>query len=198
MNPLLTKFPRSVRVRGRTFPVRWDFRSCVQLVQINEDPALVWMERLQLMLEQFYPEDLPEDLNEAVRMMSKFLNCGRESSGEGEETEAAPRLFSYEKDGTAIYTAVLQRYGVDLESDTVHWWKFLAMLSDLDPKSYFSRLLQLRKGYLEGTLSKEEWKAFQELGEAGLPPDAPLDMEEQAAMEAFLDELGEDEKAFSP
>lgn len=192
MNPLLNAFPRSVKVRGEIFPIRWDFRSCIQLVQINEDPALAVMERLQLMLELFYPKELPEDLNEAVRMMIKFLNCGEESGGEDEE--AAPRLFSYEKDGGFIYTAVLQQYGVDLECDTVHWWKFLAMLGDLNDRCYFSRLLRLRKGWIEGTLSKEERDAFLALGEAGLPPETPLDAEEQAALAAFLAELGETEK----
>lgn len=190
MNPLLTPFPRSVRVRGKVFPVRWDFHTCLKLIQINEDTALAHIERLGLMLDKFYLEEVPEDLEEAIRLMAKFLEGGKEPETPGQEEEStAPRLFSYERDGALIYTAVLSRFGVDLEREEVHWWKFLAMLGDLDPNCAFCVLMRLRRGWINGTLTKEERAAFLEMGPDALPPEPPIDPEEQVAMERFLAEL---------
>lgn len=199
MNPLLSVFPSAVMVRGKAYPVAWDVRTCVRIVTIDEDTSLASVERLEVMLRLFYPQEVPEDVNEAVRMMGKFLSGGREREplpeGADEEEDSGQErpLFSYEKDGCAIYTAILRTYGIDLEQTCVHWWKFLAMMGDLDSKTYFSQLVRLRRGWLNGTLTQEEMDAMQELGEAGLPPETTQDAGELAAVERFLAELNEGE-----
>lgn len=187
MNPLLNPFPRAVLVRGMLYDIDWEARSAIWMLRVNEAADLTGLERLQLMLNRFYRAQVPEDLDEAVRMMAKFLDLGTEPK---EREEAAPpRLFSFERDGTAIFTAILRQYGIDLERESCHWWKLMAMLGDLDPECWFARLLRLRKGYLDGTLTTEEQKELEALGEEGLPPDALPDPEEQQAIKAFLAEL---------
>lgn len=209
LNPLLHPFPRSVKVRGISFPIRWDFLTCFQLTRINNAQDMTWTERLELMLRMFYADAVPEDIDEAVRLMAKFLNCGdevpepveRPESDEGEEdededeewvdTERNPPLYSFERDGGLIYTAILQTYGIDIEADgdTLHWWKFLAMIRDISPQTSFSRLLQLRQRYLSGEMDDAERAAFIAMGPDAMPPEVEPDPDETAAIEAFLAEL---------
>lgn len=191
MNPLLSRFPRMVTVRGTSYAIDWEARCALWLVQVSEDRSLMEYDRLMLMLSRFYPEAVPEDTEEATRLMMKFLNGGAE--GADSDAEDTPPLFSYERDGTAIYTAILQRYGIDLESDSCHWWKLLAMMGDLDQDCFFVRLLRLRRGWLNGTLSKEEQEELLALGDAGLPPEPPLSAEEQEQAKRFFAELEGDE-----
>ena len=78
-----------------------------------------------------------------------FMRGGKEPRNDppgrkgGEGKGGHERLLDYEKDLDAIYAAFLQSYGLDLYTEqggaplleTMHWWRFLALVNNLQPGS---------------------------------------------------------------
>ena len=154
MNILTGKFPVSVDINGREYPLNTDFRVGLRIIEAWEDHELTEREKQWVMLELLYPE-IPEDTAEACRQAINFLDCGEEpASG---SMESAQRRYSFSKDAKYIYTAILQTHGVDLERmDYLHWWKFQYLFLDLREDCFFSRLIYYRTQRAKGKLTKEE------------------------------------------
>lgn len=135
------------------------------------------------MLNNLYPEPI-EDLNSALEMGMKFLNGGKAS----DEEENGPRLFSFEKDASLIFSAFRQTHGIDLESiGYMHWWKFLALFMDLGADTAFCNLVGLRKRVKNGTASKEEKAMARDMGDMfDVPEIDTRTLEEREREEEFM------------
>lgn len=186
MNPLTERFPTEARIQGRRYLLRPDFRTCIRIILACEDPDLTWWEKQAVILRLLYPE-IPPDTAAALRCAVRFLDGGALSLHRAEEEPC--RLYSFQKDGALIYSAFYQQYGIDLNRDDLHWWAFLALFNDLDPECRFYRILRLRQGFLDGTLTKEEMRHYREMGEIAAVPEQPMDKEEQQAIDLFLRQL---------
>ena len=191
MNPLTERFPTEAKIQGRRYALRPDFRTCVRIVLACEAPDLTWWEKQAVILRLLYPE-IPPDHGAALRCAVRFLDGGAapRHRADGEEPY---RLYSFQKDGMLIYSAFYQQYGIDLNRDDLHWWAFLALFNDLDPECRFYRILRLRQGYLDGTLTKEEMQHYRDMGEVAAVPEQPVDRAEQQAIDRFLQQLGQNQ-----
>lgn len=189
-NPLSRPFPTQVRLAGRRYPIRWRFTDCLPIILAFEEEAeLTPAEQQMILLRRFYPK-LPPDLAQAAALAVRFLDGGSSTAADEDDPEEQPlRLYSFSRDGGLIYSAFRGQYGIDLRRDELHWWAFLALFHDLAPDCRFYQLLRLRRGYLGGTLSREEEQLFEDMGPEALPPAQPGDREREAAALQFLREL---------
>ncbi|MGM9594173.1 MAG: Gp15 family bacteriophage protein [Candidatus Onthomonas sp.] len=185
-NPLTGPFPTRVRLGGRLYPLRWRVSDCLPVILAYENDRLTPGEQQEILLRRLYPER-PADLEGALRLGVAFLNGGeadQDESAPEEEAETPLRLYSFDRDGGLIYSAFRAQYSIDLQREELHWWAFLALFHDLSPDCRFYQLLRLRRGYLEGTLSREEEQLFERMGPEALPPAQPGDREaDEHAME---------------
>jgi len=127
-----------------------------------ETDELAWIEKTQILLGMLY-RDLPRNQEAAIKEAMLFLDCGKTR----EETEAAYRVFSFEKDAGMIFAAFRQIHGIDLETTDLHWWKFSALFQSVidNEDTPIGRLVGLRLRLKTGKATKEERAAAREMGE---------------------------------
>lgn len=156
MNVLIDKFPTKVKIDGELYELNTDYRVCLKIMFAFQDDELTIQEKGMIMLRLLY-KNLPINIDEAVNKAIKFLDCGKsnEESEEKSMKSKAP-LFSWKKDSQYIYSAFKQSYGIDLEKEKMHWWKFVIMFMDLDENCFFNKLVGLRDRQRKGKLTKEE------------------------------------------
>lgn len=160
MNLLVDALPETVTVSHTEYKCRSDFRTCIRIMLAFEDNALTNQEKQIIMLRNLYIE-MPLDMQEAITRANWFLNGGKENS----DDDPGPRVFSFAKDAGLIYAAFRQTHGIDLTTDNLHWWQFLALFMDLGSDTTFCNLVALRKRIKTGKATKEERQASREMGE---------------------------------
>lgn len=157
MNVLVDKLPTSIEIDGKTYEINSDFRICLRIILMFEDPELVMPEKQILMLRLLYKE-IPSNIDQASRMAIRFLNCG-EILTEG--TISENRLYSFEKDSKYIYSGIKQSHNIDLEQiEYMHWWKFALLFLDLREDCFFNKIIYLRSQKAKGKLTKEEKELY--------------------------------------
>ena len=93
MNPMLTRFPESVRIDGGRYPLNTDFRVGLRIMSAYEDPQLTRFERQVVLCRLLYQEQ-PSDFTQAVREGVRFLDGGEQPRETG-----GRRLYSFDQDG---------------------------------------------------------------------------------------------------
>lgn len=180
MNFLTDEFPEAIQVGEKVFAINTDFRVGLEILLDFEDPELDDYSRQILMIKRLYSE-LPEekDYEAAAIQAVKYLNGGN-SDFEGESREAKPRVYSFKQDGQLIYAAFHQTHHIDLKTEKLHWWKFLALFMDLGADTHFNSLVNMRSRYYEGKATDDE-KAYllAEPGRLLLQREDELEMSEE-------------------
>ena len=137
MNILTDKLPESVELFGSPVPVHTDHRSCIRaIVALLDDDTLDNGDAVCTAFREFYIHDdfwvrYPE---EAFAAEMEFLRGAPvpllpgQKAGGGTMNE---RAYSFLYDQTAIYAAFWQQYHIDLSQETLHWWRFKALLDHL-------------------------------------------------------------------
>lgn len=161
MNILTDDLPGTVEVGGRTYPINTDFRPCLRTIMACEDKNLTGHEKAIVILTNLYPV-IPDDLNAALEQALLFLDGGKNQQ---EPEERQPRVYSFAKDSNFIFAAFRQTHRIDLQSDNLHWWEFIALFMDVGGDTTFSQLTSLRKRVKTGKATKEEREAAKQLGD---------------------------------
>ena len=159
MNLLVDILPTEIIINGGEYAVNSDFRSCLKIILACEDNELTPQEKQIVLLSNLY-ETLPQDIPQAIEQAYIFLNGGKPH----EEDTQPYRLYSFDRDASFIFAAFKQTHGIDLTKDDLHWWSFLALFMDLGQDTTFCQLVGLRKRVKNGTATKEEKQAAQEMG----------------------------------
>ena len=132
MDPFCEPFPKELRVGGKDYPIRTDFRAVLKIVsnlQEAEGPAEKLIHTLSLF------KTMPENVEEAVKAVGDFIAC-REEGERPEEKKERKKTFSYKKDAPFIVSDFLRFYDIDLTScKYLHWQKFQLLLEGLSGDS---------------------------------------------------------------
>jgi hypothetical protein len=192
VNNLLTQRPpSSVTVHGVEYPIETDFRTCLQVILAYEDSGLTAGEKHKVLLCNLYGETIPADVDEGILQGIHFLDgtLGDESDKAGEMDPR--RYYSFSKDANLIFSAFRQTHDIDLETEDMHWWKFIALFMDLGSATTFSNLVSLRKRVKTGTATKEERRVANELGDMFELPDIDTrSIDDKIAESRFMQLLG--------
>ena len=191
INVLIDKLPTKTIIDGKEYNLKTDFRNCLKAIMAFEDEELTGSEKAVIMLQLLY-EEIPENLDEAVKKAILFLDCGeQEEDKKVGSQKSSNRLYSFSKDAKYIYSAIKQTHGIDLENvEYLHWWKFVYLFLDLNPDCFFCKIMDLRNKKRKGTLSKEEKKAYMQLYDiVNLDQKPQFTEEEQKEIDDFMDAL---------
>lgn len=101
----------------------------------------------QEMCGRFYRDPVPANaLPDAWRALVEFYLAAEPPRPGGRESRRQEdRAFDYGCDAPYILAAFQQAYGIDLTSESIHWWRFRALLEGLlGEECLFARIVRWR------------------------------------------------------
>lgn len=157
----LGALPERLRINGKWYAIRSDFRDCLRIQDAFADERLQHAEALECMRRILFPEWKempPEDVEAAVAAGLDFLNAGRAP----QEGKKAP-LYSWEQDEQMIMASLVKVAGKDVRSlPYLHWWSFLGLFGEITD-GLFSQVTEIRRKLRDHEkLEKHERKFYRE------------------------------------
>ena len=155
LDPLPTEY--------RGFPIDSDFQIGIQIMQALEDGKLSRQEVALSLL--FLQEDaqgnqlLLPDAETALEGLVWFLtDWNHDHNSKVDKT----RITDFNIDQWRIYSAFKQHYGINLNTDKLHFWEFMGLLTTL-PECAYTRVIDIRAKKITSKMGKDEKKAYAEL-----------------------------------
>lgn len=162
INVLLDPLPTEYK----GFPIDADFQIGIQIMQALEDGDLTRQEGQAVALDLLFlqedknghPLPLP-DSEMALEGLVWFLTeWNHDHNSRGDKT----RITDYDIDQWRIYSAFRQHYGINLNTDKLHFWEFMGLLTTL-PECSYTRVIDIRAKKITSKMGKDERKAYVEL-----------------------------------
>ena len=72
------------------------------------------------------------------------------------------RITDFNIDQWRIYSAFKQHYGINLNTDKLHFWEFMGLLTTL-PECAYTRVIDIRAKKITSKMGKDEKKVYAEL-----------------------------------
>lgn len=139
--------------------IRTDFRIGIQISEALNDVNLAEPEKMMTAMRLLYGSGMPFDFQLASEGLKWFMSGGQPN--EENSSDGKPPTFDFEQDNRFVYSAFRARFGIDLTRERLHWFAFLAMLSDLGGCS-LSDIIGIRGTNLSN-LSDEQRRVYAEL-----------------------------------
>lgn len=156
---MIYTLPECVEIGGAECPIRWDYRSALDICAALSDPELSEEERCFIVLDIFYPnldELPPERYQEAVDRCLWFINCGEDRQA----AQTSPRLIDWEQDFPLIAPPVNRALGREIRSkEPLHWWSFVGAYQEIGDCT-FAQVVRIRERLARGKpldKSDREW-----------------------------------------
>ncbi|MCI8287880.1 MAG: hypothetical protein HFH89_09555 [Lachnospiraceae bacterium] len=158
LDPLPTEY--------RGFPIDSDFQIGIQIMQALEDGKLSRQEGQAVALSLlFLQEDaqgnqlLLPDAETALEGLVWFLtDWNHDHNSKVDKT----RITDFNIDQWRIYSAFKQHYGINLNTDKLHFWEFMGLLTTL-PECAYTRVIDIRAKKITSKMGKDEKKVYAEL-----------------------------------
>lgn len=147
-NVILDEFPDS----WEGYQINSDFRIGIQIYQVLEDKNFTDTEKHYEVLDLLFPGICPEgtDLEKAIMWF-----MGGWKSDKPSKSKDRTRVIDYDVDQWRIYSAFKEQYGIDLNTENMHYWKFMGLLTNLNDCA-FTKVVDLRMKKINSKMSKEE------------------------------------------
>lgn len=166
MNLLLDELPCKVVIDGYRYPIRTDYRYSVMFEMLMLDQEESERSKLDKALKLYYPT-IPQNLNAAVDKLLWFYRCGKDPEAAKKQRSKRrsedKRVYDYDFDDAYIYAAFLQQYGVDLQDEEIHWWKFRAMFKSLGDHTEFVKIMGYRSMAITNSMTKSQKEFYQDM-----------------------------------
>lgn len=152
------RLPETVEINGIPVKIDPDFRVgvAVETELLAENPDV------EGLLLSFYPDGIPFDISAAADQMIAFY-----AHTDGADNGDAPRgksgrWYDFSQDADALTASFQQAYGIDLEKDAVHWWKFRRLMFGLPNDTPFMQRVHYRVADID-KLPKEQRKHYRKM-----------------------------------
>lgn len=154
------QLPDTVEIGGVPTRINPDFRVGVAI----ETELLTDTPDVEGLLRAFYPDGIPADVETAADQMIWFYTHTDETGQNDDETprSSALRGYDFTQDADALMASFQQAYGIDLERDSLHWWKFRRLMFGLPGDTPFMMRVQYRVADLD-KLPKEQRKHYRKM-----------------------------------
>lgn len=158
----LWELPTSVTANGHKYPIRTDYRAVLDVLTALSDkdmtgdtPAETNYIQSEIIRQIMFKEPdsvLPEDIEEAMKAVSDFIDMGTEKTG-----KPSPRIMDWEQDAALIIPAVNRVIGREIRLDKyMHWWTFLSAYMEMG-ECTFTHILSIRQKKATGK-KLEKWE----------------------------------------
>lgn len=128
------RHPEYAEVNNKRYKINTDFRVAIECNRIAEDKTIGDYERAMGILCTLYgPEAIDdyENLEELLRIATKYLSCGKELKRNDNEID-----MDFIEDMDYIEASFQSDYGISLEDTEMHWWKFNSLINGLSNSEF--------------------------------------------------------------
>lgn len=143
-------YPEFAEIDGVQYELNTDYRVALNCFDAIEDESLNDTTRAFAVVVLLFGkenkstgeiENVPDNINEALRIADKYLKCGNEKTS----VETHKRDMDFNYDMHYIKASFLSDYDIDLdEVKYMHYWKFCDLISGLTEQSILSKIRDLR------------------------------------------------------
>ena len=151
----------SVEIGGKEYDIRSDYRAILDILEVFNDVELDNEQKALTALAIFYPEflEIPNEfLNEAVKQMMYFINCGDDG-----DNRKRPKLMDWEQDFQYIVAPINRVIGKEIRSlEYLHWWTFISAYYEIGD-CLFAQIVRIRSLKAKGKrLDKQDQEFYKE------------------------------------
>ena len=133
--------PTTVEIDGRSYEMRTDFRTILEIFTMLDDPDLTDADKTEALLRMFYIER-PSDSEAAITAFVSFAD----PRGSGNKEKPHTRLISWSQDFDLMVAPINHILNTECRSQPyLHWRTFLAAYLEIPPESVFARVLRIRE-----------------------------------------------------
>lgn len=140
---MIGRLPTSIKIGGKNFKIRSDYRDCLTIISAFQDPDLSLEEQFQVLLEIMYPqheEISRDDVKEALEKGVSFLNCDKKE----ESRKIEKPVYDWEQDEQIIFSAINKVAQKEVRAvEYMHWWTFLGYFNEIG-QGTFSTIVSIR------------------------------------------------------
>lgn len=193
MNMLIDVLPTEVEIDGTWYGLNTDYRICVMFEMLMLDGELDDDQKLRKALHLFFGDDIPRNVSEAVDKIMWFYSCGMDQSEDRKPRgkRSKKRIYDFDYDADYIYAAFLQQYGVDLQDEEIHWWKFRAMFKSLRDDTEFVKIMGYRSIQINNNMTKSQKEFYQNMKTLHALPAPRSESDKDRAIEEALKNGGD-------
>lgn len=150
--------PTSLEVNGTEYPIRSDYRPCLEIFEAMADQELSTEEKWLVALQILYEDDIPpEHYEEAIMQALWFLNGGDEPQGTSHEKP----IYDWEQDEQMIFSAVNKVAGKEIRIEPyIHYWTFKGYFNEIGEGLFTSVVNIRRKNRKKKRLDKAEQEFY--------------------------------------
>lgn len=173
------------------YPICTDFDIGIQIMQALENEELTQQEQIDKALSLLFLKDIP-DMQTAINGLLWFLTDWNHDNNKSEDKT---KVTDWDIDQWRIYAGFKQHYGINLQTDSLHFWEFMGLLTNL-PECAYTRVVDIRAKKLTNKMSKEEKNMYTRLKEVyALKQSKPVEYtdEQKQAIDDF-DRMMEEQK----
>ena len=133
--------PRSLTVNGTEYPIRSDYRDCLNILSAFNDRDLTDEEKVLITLRVLYKEPVKQDdVLEAYNKAVWFLNCGDTIN----KPQTSAPIYSWEQDEQLIFSAVNKVACKEVRAvDYLHFWTFMGLFNEIG-EGAFATVISIR------------------------------------------------------
>ncbi len=136
----MRKYPTKVEVDGIVIPIDTSFKTALRCMEVINDDSINDQERALAVI-YLLTDDIPKvDLNKLLLVLKKYLQCGQEEI----HPVSLQKDMDLEQDEKYIISSFMFDYGIDLEKEDMHWWRFMDLLNGLSSECILSRIRDIR------------------------------------------------------
>ncbi len=151
------------------FPIDTDFQTGIQIMQVLEDGELSQQEQIGTALSLLFlvedsegnPLDLP-DYQTAIDGLMWYLSAWNHDHGDKDKHD---KIMDFDVDQWRIYADFRRYYNINVNTEQLHYWEFMALLSALPNDGAYKNVLFIRDKKLDSKMSKEERNTYIKLKE---------------------------------
>lgn len=148
------------------FQIDSEFQVGIQIMQVLEDKSLTKQEQMGVALSLLFlqeddlgiPLPLPDVKTAADGLVWFLTGWNHDHNSKNDKT----KVTDYDIDQWRIYSAFRQHYGINLNTDKLHFWEFMGLLTTL-PECAYTRVIDIRSKKITGKMGKAEREAYTEL-----------------------------------
>lgn len=162
-NILLDELP----TKWNEYPIDSDFQIGIMISQCMTDEELSKTERIYTAIDLLYldKENCPSSVEEAMDGIEWFLNdWNYDSIPKSKKKSEQVVVMDFDVDQWRIYAAFKKQYGIDLNTETMHFWVFMGLLSSLEDCN-FTQVVSIREKKIDSKMSKEEKEYYRKAKE---------------------------------
>lgn len=175
------------------YPIDSDFQTGILISQCLVDSELTEYEKYATAINLLFPdENNRPNVERSIEGLSWYLTEFQHDNPGKKEKHV--EVMDFDIDQWRIYSAFLMQYHIDLNTEKLHWFVFMGLLSNLNECS-FTNVMSIRQRDINPQMSKKEKESLIEAKKVFAikkVTEEPLTEEEQKRVEEFMKYIGKE------